>query len=69
MSGRRKIQVPDCQLPLVPLSPAPPEKQKKPRTKRIANLEERVTRLEAEVTLIGGQLEREEYPDDYYNDD
>lgn len=60
MPGKKRLPVPDNQLRLIDIKPAPPKKQKKPRGhKRIANLEERVTRLEGEVTLVRGQLERE----------
>ena len=63
MSDKRKLRIPDNQLTLIPIEPAPP-REKKPRVKRIASLEERVTHLEAEVTLVRGQMEREE-ADDY----
>ena len=59
MSHKRKLRVPDNQLTLIPMEPEPP-REKTPRgPKRIASLEERVTHLEAEVTLLGGQLEQE----------
>ena len=64
MSDKRKLQIPDEQLALIYVEPAPLKKQKKHKVKRIASLEERVTRLEAEVTLVGGQLDREEYIDE-----
>ena len=65
MSNKRKLQVPGNQLPLIPMEPKLPKKQKKPKApRRIASLEERVTHLEAEATLIRGQLEREEYLDE-----
>ena len=61
MPGKKRLRVPDEQLPLIDMEPAPPKKQKKPRVpKRIASLEQRVTHLEAEVTLVRGQLDREE---------
>ena len=63
MAGKKKLPVPDEQLTLIPMEPEPP-REKKPRVpKRIASLEERVTHLEAEATLIRGQLEREEDDD------
>lgn len=62
MAGKKKLPVPDEQLTLIPMEPEPPKKQK-PRVKRIDSLEERVTHLEAEATLIRGQLEREEDDD------
>jgi len=71
MSDKRKLKVPDNQLTLIdmePVSPrpAPPRKHKKPKgPKRISSLEDRVTSLEAEATLIKGQLEREEEPEEY----
>ena len=64
MSDKRKLRIPDNQLTLIPMEPAPPKKHKKPKVKRIASLEERVTRLEGEATLIKGQLEREEELED-----
>lgn len=63
MFNKRKLRVPDNQLTLIPIEPSPPKKQKKPRVKRIDGLEERVTRLEAEVALTRGQLEQEEDDD------
>jgi len=64
MAGKKKLPVPDEQLTLIPMEPEPP-REKKPRVpKRIASLEERVTHLEAEATLIRGQLEREEDDDE-----
>ena len=66
MSDKRKLRVPDEQLALVYVEPAPRKKQKKPKgPKRISSLEERVTRLEGEATLVRGQLEREEEPEEY----
>ena len=66
MSDKRKLRIPDNQLTLIPMEPAPPKKHKKPKgPKRISSLEERVTHLEAEATLIKGQLEREEKPEEY----
>lgn len=65
MHGKKRLTVPDNQLTLIPIEPAPPKKHKKPKVKRIASLEERVTHLEAEATLIKGQLEREEEPEEY----
>lgn len=59
MSGKKKLAIPDEQLALIDMEPAPP-REKKPKVKRIDGLEDRVTRLEAEATLIKGQLEREE---------
>jgi|GEM_PF-6797445 len=59
MPGKKKLQVPDNQLTLIPMEPTLP-REKKPRVKRIASLEERVTHLEAEVALTRGQLEQEE---------
>jgi len=65
MPGKKSLQVPDEQLALIPMEPTSPKKQKKPRAlRRIDNLEERVTSLEAEVTLVKGQLEREEELDE-----
>ena len=69
MSDKWKLRIPDNQLTLMPMEPvsprpAPPRKQRKPKgPKRISSLEERVTHLEAEATLIRGQLEREEDDD------
>lgn len=64
MAGKKKLPVPDEQLTLIPMEPESP-REKKPRVpKRIASLEERVTHLEAEATLIRGQLEREEDDED-----
>ena len=61
MSGKKRLPVPDNQLMLIDIEPEPPKKEKKPRApKRVASLEERVTRLEGEVALTRGQLEREE---------
>ena len=66
MPGKKRLSVPDNQLTLIPLVPAPP-REKKPRApKRIDSLEERVTHLEAESALTRGQLEREE---DLYEED
>ncbi|NVM23478.1 MAG: hypothetical protein HWN68_17065 [Desulfobacterales bacterium] len=59
MPRKRKLLVPDNQLTLIDIEPEPP-REKKPRVKRIDSLEERVTHLEAEVTLVSGQLDREE---------
>ena len=63
MPGKKKLLIPDEQLPLIDIESAPPEKQKKPMVKRIDSLEARVTNLEAEATLTRGQLEREEDDD------
>jgi len=61
MHGKKRLPVPDNQLTLIPVEPAPPRKHRKPKgPKRIASLEERVTHLEAAATLVRGQLEREE---------
>lgn len=66
MHGKKRLRIPDNQLTLIPIEPAPPRKHKKPKgPKRISSLEERVTRLEGEATLIKGQLEREEDPEEY----
>jgi len=66
MHGKKRLPVPDNQLSLLDIEPAPPKKHKKPKgPKRISSLEERVTHLEAEATLIKGQLEREEEPEEY----
>ncbi len=62
MPGKKRLPVPDEQLTLLPMEPELPKKQK-PRVKRIDSLEKRVTNLEAEATLIRGQLEREEDDD------
>ena len=62
MPGKKRLPVPDNQLTLIDIEPEPP-REKKPRVKRIDSLEERVTHLEAEATLIKGQLEREEDDD------
>ena len=62
MAGKKKLPVPDEQLTLIHIEPELP-REKKPRVKRIDSLEERVTHLEAEATLIRGQLEREEDDD------
>jgi len=59
MSSKKKLRVPDEQLALIYVEPAPP-REKKPRVKRVDSLEERVTHLEAEAALIRGQLDREE---------
>ena len=65
MPGKKRLRVPDNQLTLIPMEPELPKKQKKPKVpKRIANLEERVTCLEAEVTLVRGQVDREENLDE-----
>jgi len=63
MSGRSR-PVPDNQLTLIGLEPAPSKEQKPKRrkpglTRRTDDLEKRVTNLEAEVTLLKGQLEIE----------
>lgn len=62
MPGKKKLPVPDNQLTLIAIEPQPP-REKKPKVKRIDSLEERVTHLEAEVTLTRGQMEREEDDD------
>jgi len=64
MSDKRKLRVPDNQLALIPMEPELPKKEKKPRVKRIDSLEQRVTHLEAAVTLVVAQLEREEEEDE-----
>jgi len=67
MYDKRKLRVSDNQLRLMDIEPAPPKKQRKPKgPRRIDSLEERVTHLEADVTLVRGQLEREE---DLYEED
>ena len=66
MPLKRRIPVPREQLTLIDIEPELPKKEKKPRGKRIDSLEERVTRLDGEVTLLRGQLEREVYE---YDDD
>jgi hypothetical protein len=66
MSDKRKMPVPDNQLRLIDIESEPP-REKKPRVKRIDSLEERVTHLEAEVTLVRGQLDREEDLDEDYD--
>jgi len=58
VSDKKRLSVPDNQLTLIDIEPEPPQ-EKKPRVKRIASLEERVTRLEAEATLLRGQLEQD----------
>lgn len=61
MPGKRRLPIPSNQLRLMDIEPAPPKKEKKPRApKRLASLEDRVTRLEGEVALTRGQLERDE---------
>lgn len=60
MPSKKRLPISDNQLTLIPMEPELPKKEKKPRVKRVDNLEERVTRLEGEVTLVRGQLEREE---------
>ena len=66
MPGKKRLPVPDNQLTLIDIEDIEPEppREKKPRVpRRIASLEERVTHLEAEVTLIEGQRERDEDDD------
>ena len=63
-----KRRPPDNQLALIDMEPAPSVKtesrQKRLRVpERTESLEQRVTHLEAEVTLIRGQLERDEDDD------
>ena len=63
-----KRRPPDNQLALMDMEPAPSmkteSKQKRLRLpERTESLERRVTRLEAEVTLIIGQLEQSEDDD------
>ena len=60
MPGKKRLLVPANQLSLIDIKPEP-SKPKKPRVpKRTDILEQRVTHLEAEVTLITAQLERED---------
>ncbi len=63
MPGKKRLPVPANQLALIHLEPEPPRERKPRVPKRIASLEERVTHLEAEATLIRGQLEREDDDD------
>jgi hypothetical protein len=66
MTAKRRL--PDNQLALIDMEPAPPVKtesrQKRPHLpERTESLERRVTQLEAEVALIIGQLEQSEDDD------
>ena len=64
MAGKRRLPIPNEQLAFIDIEPVPPKKQKKPSVRdRTASLEQRVTHLEAEATLIRGQLERDEDDD------
>jgi len=69
MANKRRQPVSPNQLALIDIEPAP-SKEKKPKRKkpsfeeRTENLEQRVTQLEAEVTSVVEQLEREEEEDD-----
>lgn len=65
MPLKRRIPVPREQLTLIDIEPEPP-REKKPKVKRIDSLEERVTRLEGDLALTKGQLDREVYE---YDDD
>ena len=69
MPGKRKLPIPRNQLTLIDIEPTLPKQKKQKLPKRTANLEHRVTNLEAEVTLIRGQLERELEPDEDEDDD
>lgn len=65
MANKRQQPVPPNQLAFLDIEPTP-SKVKKPKRKkpsfeeRTENLEQRVTHLEAEQTLVVAQLEREE---------
>ncbi len=61
MPGKRNLPIPHNQLTLIDVEAEPtPPKQKEPKgRKRTANLEKRVTQLEADVTLVRSQVERE----------
>ena len=69
MSGKKKLPIPRNQLTLIEIEPTPPKEEKQKGPKRTANLEKRVTHLEAEVTLIRAQVERELEPDEDEEDD
>ena len=65
MPSKRKLEVPDNQLPLICMEPTEPTRAKaKPKrssaSERIARLEKRVTHVEADAALLAGQLEQEE---------
>ena len=66
--GQKRTKVPENQLSLF-TEVTPPEqtqgKRKPRRPRRKDNLAGRVTRLEAEVALVRGQIEREADGDDY----
>ena len=64
MAGKRRLQIPNEQLAFINIEPVPPKKQEKLGVpERTASLEQRVTHLEAEVTLIMAQLEQDEDDD------
>lgn len=63
MAGKRRLPIPNEQLAFADIEPVPPKKKKPGVRYRTAILEERVTHLEAEVTLIRGQLDRDEDDD------
>jgi hypothetical protein len=63
-----KRRPPDNQLALIDIMSTPsittkPKKKRPGLARRTENLERRVTRLEAELTLVNGQLERNEDDD------
>ena len=78
--NKRKLPIPQNQLTLIDIEPTTPKqkeqnvpkqtanlkKQKVP--KRTPNLEQRVTLVEAEVTLLRAQVERELEPDEDEDD-
>ena len=69
MGRQKRTKVSENQLSLFTEVPPPPEKsqgKRKPRRpRRKDNLAGRVTRLEAEVALVRGQMERGEDGGDY----
>ncbi|MBA7716015.1 hypothetical protein ES703_125074 [subsurface metagenome] len=67
MANKRRQPVSPNQLALIDIEPAPSKAKKPKRRKpdgRTENLERRVTQLEAEVTLVVEQLEREDDEED-----
>lgn len=64
MKPRKKLKIPDNQLRLIDIEPALSRK-KNHRASRLDSLEERVTRIEGDLALLGGQLEREDDEYDY----
>lgn len=69
MANKRRQPVSPNQLAFLDIETAPPKAKKWKRKKpngRTEILEQRVTQLEADVTLVVAQLEREDDEDDLF---